>query len=339
MAVLTDSYKAGHFIQYPDARRMVAYGEFRKPFEGSKEDRFIFYGMRHLVETFLNYRWTMEDIEKAEKFYNVHNVADTLYPWPKDLFVKFVKENNGYFPVKIEALPEGTAAYVHTPVYQITAEGEYSRLVTFLETMLTWVWYGTTVATLSRRCRDLIEAAFAKSVDEKDHFLSETKLHDFGFRGCTCLEQSVVGGCAHLINFIGSDTMSACYYAQFVLNNGKAVAHSIPATEHSVMTAWRTEKEAIEHMIDRFGTGVFACVMDSYDYANALNNILPSVAQKKIGKGGYMVLRPDSGDPVDAVIRACVPPRKLSALISTLRATKSSAEQVLFRVTVLTSIP
>ena len=41
---------------------------------------------------------------------------------------------------------------------------------------------------------------------------------------------------------------------------------SIPATEHSVMTAWHTEKAAIENMIDQFGEGLFACVMDSYDY-------------------------------------------------------------------------
>lgn len=41
---------------------------------------------------------------------------------------------------------------------------------------------------------------------------------------------------------------------------------SIPATEHSVMTAWRTEREAMENMIDHFGSGILACVMDSYDY-------------------------------------------------------------------------
>lgn len=41
-----------------------------------------------------------------------------------------------------------------------------------------------------------------------------SRLHDFGFRGCTCVEQSVIGGVAHLLNFNGTDTMSAAYYAQ-----------------------------------------------------------------------------------------------------------------------------
>ena len=61
---------------------------------------------------------------------------------------------------------------------------------------------------------------------------------------------------------------------QFHLNDGEAVAMSIPATEHSVMTAWRTEREALENMIDQFGTGVFACVMDSYDYVEVSHSSL-----------------------------------------------------------------
>jgi nicotinic acid phosphoribosyltransferase len=72
--------------------------------------------------------------------------------------------------------------------------------------------------------------------------LTISRLHDFGFRGCTCLEQSVIGGCAHLLNFNGTDTLSAAFYAQFVLNGGNPLGESIPATEHSIMTSWSTEK-------------------------------------------------------------------------------------------------
>ena len=56
---------------------------------------------------------------------------------------------------------------------------------------------------------------------------------------------------------------------QFELNGGQPVAMSIPATEHSVMTAWHTERQALQRMIQEFGTGLFACVMDSYDYIQA----------------------------------------------------------------------
>ena len=219
--------------------------------------------------------------------------------------MRFVQENEGFFPVTLQALPEGSCVHAHVPVYQITAEAPYAKLVTFLETLLTMVWYPTTVATLSRRARDVIGHAFEKSVEGgAGSPLLGSRLHDFGFRGCTCVEQSVIGGCAHLLNFEGSDTMSAAFYAQFELNGGRPVASSIPATEHSVMTSWASERDAVANMVAKYGSGIFACVMDSYDYAAALSELLPSVAQEQVAQGGYMVLRPDSGDPVECVLMA-----------------------------------
>jgi len=303
ISVLTDSYKAGHFAQYPDAKEMIAYGEFRAPFKTLEDDhRLVFTGIRYIVDNVLSQKWTVEDVEKADAFYSTHNAAFTPYPFPKDEFLRFIKENNGYFPVRIEAIAEGTAIYPHVPVYQITARGHYSKLVTFLETLLTMVWYPSTVATLSRRTRCVVEDAFEKSVDKDAFWKIDSRLHDFGFRGCTCLEQATIGGVAHLLNFRGSDTMAACYYAQYVLNNGKPIAQSIPATEHSVMTSWKNEQAAIRNMITKFGKGVFACVMDSYDYANAMQNILPQIKAEKLKQGGFMVCRPDSGDPTEAIL-------------------------------------
>jgi len=98
--------------------------------------------------------------------------------------------------------------------------------------------------------------------------------------------------------------LSAAFYAQYHLNGGKPVAESAPATEHSVMTAWSNESQAIRRMIDKFGGDgkVFSVVMDSYDYSNALNKILPAVWALKCEKGGVMVIRPDSGDPSECVL-------------------------------------
>ncbi|KAF9128328.1 hypothetical protein BGW39_005169 [Mortierella sp. 14UC] len=303
LAVLTDSYKTTHPFIYPQAQRMVAYGEMRQAYDKDPNDsRMVAYGIRYIIENYVAKKWTLQDVEQAEVFFKTHNAGFAPFPFPKDLFVKIVNEHGGYFPVKIEALPEGTAVHSHVPIYQITAEGEMSRLVTYLETLLTMVWYPMTVATLSRRTRDLIHNAYDKSVDPDGFWSLESRLHDFGFRGCTSVEQSVIGGTAHLLNFTGSDTMSAAFYAQFQLNGGKPVGNSIPASEHSVMTAFRTEKEAMEAMIGTFGEGVFACVMDSYDYQKALDTVLPEVVSFKLEKGGFLVLRPDSGDIVESVL-------------------------------------
>lgn len=239
--------------------------------------------------------------------FQTHNAGFTPFPFPEDLFRKMVRENGGYFPVKIQALRDGTVAHIHVPVFQVTAEGQYARLVTFLETVLCHVWYPSTVATLSRKCREIIAGGFAKSVDPSNQWLLDSRLHDFGFRGCTCLEQAIIGGSAHLLSFDGSDTMPALYYAQYKLNGGKPVGSSIPASEHSVMTAYSHERQAFAHMIGTYGSGLFSVVMDSYNYQRALDEIVPSLkaeflAAKNRSGHGFMVFRPDSGEPVEAVL-------------------------------------
>src|SRR4051812_21318555 len=98
-------------------------------------------------------------------------------------------------PVKIEALQEGTVANVHVPVYQIFASDEYSRLITFLETILTQIWYPSTVATLSRRTRDLIEIGFEETADEEDNWQIDYKVCSYMPVRCT-LNQLELTSCS-----------------------------------------------------------------------------------------------------------------------------------------------
>ncbi|KAJ3383317.1 hypothetical protein HDU84_003724 [Entophlyctis sp. JEL0112] len=309
--VLTDSYKTTHPYLYPEASEMSAYSEFRSSFNHDPEDhRIVLYGLRYIIQRYLSVPWSQDDLNDAAKFFETHRSPWTdgnkQFPFPKDLFQKIIDEHNGYFPVTISALPEGSVIYPHTPVFQITAKGEFSRLVTYLETILTQVWYPSTVATLSRRAKDIITKSYKDTVDDDAWISLNSRLHDFGFRGCTSVEQSVIGGCAHLLNFEGTDTVSAAYFAQYELNDGNPVGYSIPATEHSVMTSFATEQEAMMKLLDEYGSGFVACVMDSYDYVHALEKVLPTVKKMKLDKGGFLVLRPDSGDPVEVVVKGLV---------------------------------
>jgi nicotinic acid phosphoribosyltransferase len=321
LLVLADSYKMGHFTMYPPATSMTAYGEFRAPFTLTHTDgenktvksvvgdnRIVVYGIRYYIETIMRKVEQFNDVTSVEEFLKTHGVDANGnkkdYEFPKDLFNQAKEEKKG-FPVKIHALKDGAVIYPHTPVFIIEAEKKYSHLCTFLETILTMIWYPSSVATLSRHCRTLIEEAFEVStIKGRNHSLLSTRLHDFGFRGCTCIEQSIIGGSAHLLNFDGSDTMSACYYVQYALNNKKAIGISIPATEHSVMTSWETEIDAIKNFIRLHKGQTIACVMDSYDYDNALNKILPAIKEEIKKSGCTFVIRPDSGDPVQQVIKA-----------------------------------
>lgn len=149
ISVLADSYKASHFAMYPDASRMVAYGEFRRGYDGDKEDtRLVFYGIRYIVENFLNYRWTQKDVDQASAFYATHNAGHSPFPFPKELFEKFIKENDGYFPIRLEALPEGTAIHAHVPVYQV-------RIFFMHQFCFLYLWLASCVLILLNSCRSL----------------------------------------------------------------------------------------------------------------------------------------------------------------------------------------
>ena len=109
LTLLTDSYKTTHPYLYPDATRMTAYGEFRQSYEKDLADkRIVFAGIRYLVSNYISQQITEEDVEETAQFFETHNAGGTKFPFPKDLFLKFVKENNGYFPVQIRALREGS---------------------------------------------------------------------------------------------------------------------------------------------------------------------------------------------------------------------------------------
>jgi len=130
-------------------------------------------------------------------------------------------------------------------------------------------------------------------------------LHDFGARGVSSKESAGIGGVAHLVNFQGTDTVEALVYARKYYK-ASMPAYSIPAAEHSTITAWGRDGEvkAYENMVDQFGDKLYAVVSDSYDIYNAADNLWGTVLKDKvIEKGGRLVIRPDSGNPVDVIGR------------------------------------
>lgn len=303
---LTDSYKLSQGANqsntmYPNAKRMSGYASCRTGFKGESTNKMVFFGY-HFIRRWIEHQWTIHDVQELEELTSDFGIAASSHPFPSELFRKFVAENNGYFPIKLQILPEGSVVYAGTPVYQITGEGEYSRLTTYLETVLSHLWYPITIATLSRLVKDDIESAYARSVDPEHQFTLNSRLHDFGFRGTTCSEQSIIGGVAHLLSWRGSDTLSACAYVKNILNDGEPWGCSIPASEHSVMTSWQEEEQAVARIVQVYKATVFATVADSYDY----NMFFERIFSKYIGQveeaGGCWVVRPDSGDPCEAVL-------------------------------------
>jgi len=125
------------------------------------------------------------------------------------------------------------------------------------------------------------------------------KLHDFGFRGVSSVESAGTGACAHLVNFLGTDTVAGLVVAREYYGC-RTAGFSIPASEHSTITAWgrADEAKALENMLDAYPTGLVACVSDSYDVFKACSEIWGETLRSKVlGREGTLVVRPDSGEP------------------------------------------
>jgi len=169
-----------------------------------------------------------------------------------------------------------------------------------LETLLVQLWYPTTVCTQSREQKRIIMRYLKETGSEqvvKDN-LHLFKLHDFGFRGVSSVESAGIGGAAHLVNFLGTDTMAAVVCAKEFYGEPMA-GYSIPASEHSTITSWGRDKEcdAMKNMLTQYPKGIVACVSDSYDVFKACTDYWGTQLKATIEKrDGFLVVRPDSGE-------------------------------------------
>lgn len=285
----TDSYKLSHYLQYPnDVKYISSYIESR----GGRWNRVIFYGLQAFLKKYLSQKITSEDIKEACEFAAPHGL-----PFNREGWEYILNEHGGALPIKIEAVPEGSVVQTENVLLQLqNTDPKVPWIVGWIETaLLRAVWYPVAVATNSYFCKQVILRYLEETGTPSE---IEFKLHDFGARGVSSFESAGIGASAHLLNFKGSDTISGALFAK-EFYGAKNPAISIPASEHSTMTAWGKEREidAFANMSEKFGNSIFACVIDSYDIEEALHrwaDILPSIKER----GGRVVLRPDSGNPL-----------------------------------------
>lgn len=296
----TDSYKFSHYLQYPpETRAISSYVEARGH---SDHPEVLFFGLQMFLKDYLSKPVTMADVDEAEGIVTAHGL-----PFNREGWTHIVNKHGGYLPLLIEALPEGTMVRRGVPMAQVVnTDPACYWLTSYIETaFLRAIWYPSTVASNSRKVKQIIQPILEKTCDDPAAVLP-FRLHDFGARGTTSLEQAGIGGAAHLVNFMGTDTVSAVLYARRFYG-AEMAGFSIPASEHSTMTSWGQEREteAYANMIDKFGgKGLYAVVSDSYDINNAVAEIWGKQLKDKVqAAGGTLVVRPDSGDPVETPVQ------------------------------------
>ncbi|MDQ6963230.1 MAG: nicotinate phosphoribosyltransferase [Mariprofundaceae bacterium] len=296
--LLTDSYKASHYRQYPPkTEKVYSYFESR----GGKFDEVVFFGLNYYLQHYLSgVVVTQQKIEEAATFCAAHFGDDSLFY--REGWEYILHQHGGRLPVSIQAVPEGSVVPTHHVLMTVeNTDPACYWLTNYLETLLVQVWYGSTVATLSREMKKLILKALRESGDPD---AIDFKLHDFGFRGVSSVESAAVGGAAHLINFKGSDTLVGCLLAQKYYAEAMA-GFSIPASEHSTMTSWGRagELDAYANMLEQYPTGLVAVVSDSYDVYAACESLWGEKLRERIlQRDGTLVVRPDSGYPPEVVL-------------------------------------
>jgi nicotinamide phosphoribosyltransferase len=280
---------------------MDAYYTCRGPLTPD-DDRIIFYGIRYQYEQVLNRRITQYDIDEAAQYLLTFGPGKTPHAWPQELWQRVVDERDGWVPVKVTALPEGTVIYPQVPGFVVTAEEEFAKIGTWLETQLMRTWSPMVTATKSMRIRNHLQDHFELSVDDQSMFLLESRFHDFGGRGVSSQETAMSTGAAHLVAFEGTDTMLAGWLAT-LFNDGRPIGESVWASEHAVMTSWGTEDEAVTNAINVCPEGaIISIVADTIDYDHFIWKLVPTYVITVIARGLKFLLRPDSGDPLRCVI-------------------------------------
>ena len=290
----SDSYKMSHWPLYPPkTERVYSYCEARV---GGRFSEVVFFGLQYIMQEYLSGTVvTREKIEEGAEICEAHFGNTDVFN--RKGWEVILNDYDGKLPIEIRALHEGVVVPEGTPLFSIeNTDDRLAWLTNYLETIIMQVWSPITVATSSREVKKIIDRYLNQTGDPAG---IDFKLHDFGYRGVSSMETAALAGAAHLVNFMGTDTMAAIGLARN--HYGEPMAgFSIPATEHSIMTARGPEGEAdiVRQILATYPTGLVAMVIDSFDTINFIENVIggnPDIMEAILNREGTVVFRPDSG--------------------------------------------
>lgn len=307
--LLTDFYKVGHIFQYPPGTTLV-YSNLTPRKSRLATNEMVFFGLQYFIQEYLvdyfNQHFFLRPREEVVRTY-ARRVRTALgADLPSYGHIEALHAL-GYLPIRVKAVPEGTLVPMRVPCLTVVnTRPEFYWLTNFLETLLcATVWQPCTSATIGFEYLKLL-TKHARATGMPEEFV-QWQAHDFSYRGFSSPESAVVSGMAHLTCFSGTDTIPAIdalerYYG--ANSDTELVGGSVPATEHSVMCAGSQggEMATFERLITEvYPAGIVSIVSDTWDLWQVLTSYLPALKEKVLARNGKVVIRPDSGDPVDIV--------------------------------------
>ncbi len=303
--LLTDGYKTGHHQQYPKGTTLV-YSNFTprsNKYAPKGCDQVVSFGQQMVIkqihEAFKNEFFSRPKNEvcgemKAElSMYLGTDYDVTHFEALHDL---------GYLPIVVKAIEEGTLVPIKVPVLTIyNTHPDFYWVTNYLETILSnLLWKPMTSATIAHTYRKVLTEWQEKTDAERGWFI-DWQGHDFSMRGMDSAEAVISSGVAHLTSFLGSDSLPAIYGARKYYNADGVVCGSVNATEHSVMCAGgkEDEVETFRRLLETYPTGILSVVSDTWDLWKVCTEHVVTLKEEIMTRDGKLVIRPDSGDPVD----------------------------------------
>ena len=303
--LLVDGYKVGHKFQYPDDTTMV-YSNFTPRSSRTGEEEVMLFGLQYFIKEYLmrqfNENFFQQDVDDVIKEYSRRMDA---YLGPGVINTDHIRALHalGYMPLLIKAVPEGTLVPLRVPMFTMrNTNPEFYWLTNMIETIMSnIVWQACTSATTAYRYRREFDR-FARETGGDMEFVP-FQGHDFSFRGLTGVENACISGGAHLLSFVGTDTVPTIDFLERYYGadaEKETIGLSVAATEHSVMCMGQKETEMdtfLRLIQDVYPTGIVSIVADTWDLWKVLTEYLPQIHNQIMNRDGKVVIRPDSGDP------------------------------------------
>lgn len=307
--LLADFYKIDHVRQYPEGVTRVYSNWTPRKSRISGIEKVVVFGHQYFLldlvkefnNSFFNLPWTEVEAEYVRVISKTLGIKN-----PKIDHIKALHDL-GFLPLKIFGIPEGYSVNIGIPSLVIYNTVDHAFwLPNFLETILSMkIWKPYTSATIALQYRK-IGMEWARTAGEKDFGFVDYQFHDFSMRGMSGLEDSISSGMGHLLSFNGTDTIPAILAAESYYDADIAkTGCSVPATEHSVMCAGGKEDEfeTFRRLVeDIYPEGIVSIVSDTWDLWTVLTDFMPRLKDTILARNGKIVIRPDSGDPVEIVL-------------------------------------
>jgi len=210
----------------------------------------------------------------------------------------------GYLPILVKIIEEGTLVPMRVPVLTIyNTHPDFYWVTNYLETIISnLLWKPMTSATIAHQYRKVLTKWQEKTDKERAWFI-DWQGHDFSMRGMDSIDATISSGLGHLTSFSGTDSLPAIGGARKYYNETEFVGGSVNATEHSVMCAGSKDEEVgtFRRLLQTYPTGILSVVSDTWDLWKVCTEHVVTLKEEILARDGKLVIRPDSGNPVDII--------------------------------------